>query len=134
GNPDWSKEEMFANPLLRNDYIVELNQLISVWTVEHTAQEINKLALDYGVPCSQVRSIKDLVDDEQLAFRQFWQEADHPVAGKLKYPGPPFKLSATPGGVKQAAPTLGEHNETVYCRMLGFTRKDLVRMRQAGVI
>ena len=29
GDPDWSKEEMFANPLLRNDYIVELNQLIT---------------------------------------------------------------------------------------------------------
>jgi crotonobetainyl-CoA:carnitine CoA-transferase CaiB-like acyl-CoA transferase len=134
GNPDWSKEEMFANPLLRNDYIVELNQLISVWTVEHTTQEINELALKYGVPCSQVRSIKDLVNDEQLVFRQFWQEVDHPVAGKLKYPGPPFKLSATPGIIQRAAPLLGEHNEKVYCQMLGYTRKELVRMRQAGII
>jgi crotonobetainyl-CoA:carnitine CoA-transferase CaiB-like acyl-CoA transferase len=134
GNPDWSKEEMFANPLLRNDYIVELNQLISVWTVDHTTQEINELALKYGVPCSQVRSIKDLVNDEQLVFRQFWQEVDHPVAGKLKYPGPPFKLSATPGIIQRAAPMLGEHNEKVYCQMLGYSRKELVRMRQAGII
>ena len=134
GNPDWSKEEMFANPLLRNDYIVELNQLITVWTEEHTTQEINNLALKYGVPCSQVRSIKDLVDDEQLSFRQFWQEADHPVAGKLRYPGPPFKLSATPGIIQRPAPLLGEHNEKIYCQMLGYSRKDLVRMRQAGII
>jgi crotonobetainyl-CoA:carnitine CoA-transferase CaiB-like acyl-CoA transferase len=134
GNPDWAQEEMFANPLLRNDYIVELNQLISVWTLEHSAEEINSLAQDYGVPCSQVRSVKEFVEDEQLAFREFWQEIEHPVAGKFKYPGPPFKSSATPGLLERPAPLLGEHNEKVYCQILGYSRTDLVKLRQAGVI
>jgi CoA:oxalate CoA-transferase len=134
GNPDWSKEEMFANPLLRGDYIVELNQLITVWTLEHTAGEINDLALHHGVPCSLVRSVKELVEDDQLAFRKFWQEVQHPVAGKIKYPGPPFAMSATPGKIERAAPLLGEHNEQVYCGMLGYSRQDLVKMRQAGII
>jgi CoA:oxalate CoA-transferase len=134
GDPAWSKEEMFANPLLRNQYIVELNQLITAWTQEHTAQEINDLAIVQGVPCSLVRSIKDLVNDEQLAYRQFWQVVDHPVAGKFKYPGPPFKHSATPGKIERPAPLLGEHNDKVYSGMLGYSRMDLVRMRQAGVI
>jgi CoA:oxalate CoA-transferase len=134
GDPGWSTEEMFANPLLRNDYIVELNQLISAWTMEHTAEEINELAMANGVPCSLVRSVKDLVDDEQLTYREFWQEADHPAAGKLRYPGAPFKLSATPGKIERAAPLLGQHNEKVLCGMLGFSREDLVRMRQGGII
>jgi crotonobetainyl-CoA:carnitine CoA-transferase CaiB-like acyl-CoA transferase len=134
GDPDWSTEEMFANPLLRNDYIVELNQLITVWTLEHTAHEINELALAQGVPCSLVRSVKDLVEDEQLAFRDFWHEAPHSQAGSLKYPGAPFRLSATPGKIERAAPLLGEHNEEVYCGLLGYSRQDLVRMRQAGII
>ncbi len=134
GNPDWSTEEMFANPLQRDAYIVELNQLITVWTLEHTANEINDLAIVHGVPCSLVRSVKDLVEDEQLEFRKFWQEADHAGIGRLKYPGAPFKLSATPGKIERAAPLLGEHNEKVYCGMLGYSRQDLVKMRQAGVI
>jgi CoA:oxalate CoA-transferase len=134
GDPDWSREEMFANPLLRNDYIVELNQLISVWTEEHTAQEINDLALIHEVPCNRVRSINELVNDEQLSFRHFWQEVEHPVAGKIRYPGPPFALSATPGKLERPAPLLGEHNAKVYCQMLGYSRKDLVKLRQAGVI
>ena len=116
GDPDWSREEMFANPLLRNDYIVELNQLITVWTMEHTAKEINELAIVHGVPCSLVRSVRDLVNDEQLAFRKFWQEVDHPCRGKIKYPGSPFQLSVTPGKIERPAPLLGEHNEKVYCR------------------
>ena len=134
GDPDWSKEEMFANPLLRNNYIVELNQLITAWTMEYTAEEINALALEQGVPCSLVRSVKDLVADEQLAFRNFWQEIDHAVAGKLKYPGAPFKLSATPAAIERPAPLLGEHNEMVYCNMLKYGREELMKMKLAGTI
>jgi len=134
GDPDWSKEPMFADPLQRNSYIVELNQLITVWTMEHTAAEINAMALQYGVPCSLVRNIKDLANDEQLAFREFWQELDHEIAGKLKYPGAPFRLSATPAAIERPAPLLGQHNEKVYCEMLGYSREKLVRMRQLGII
>jgi CoA:oxalate CoA-transferase len=134
GDPEWSREEMFANPLLRNDYIVELNQLITVWTLEHKGEEIVELALKYGVPCSTVRSVGDLVKDEQLDFRQFWQEVEHSAAGKIKYPGPPFKHSETPGKIERPAPFLGEHNEKIICGMLGYERKDLVRMRQMGIV
>ena len=132
GNPGWAQEELFANPLTRNDYIGELNQLISLWTAEYTAEEINSMALKYGVPCSLVRSVKDLVNDEQLEYREFWQEVEHPVAGKIKYPGPPTRFSATPGIIERPAPLLGEHNQKVYCGMLGYSRQDLVKLRQAG--
>jgi CoA:oxalate CoA-transferase len=134
GDPDWSKEEMFANPLLRNDYIVELNQLITTWTIEHSGQEIVDLALKFGVPCSTVRSVSDLVKDEQLDFRHFWQEVEHAVAGKIKYPGAPFKHSETPAMIDQPAPLLGDYNEKAICGILGYSRQDLVRMRQMGII
>jgi CoA:oxalate CoA-transferase len=134
GDPEWSKEEMFANPLQRNSYIVELNQLITSWTMEHTAEEINSLALAHGVPCSLVRSVRDLVNDEQLAFRDFWREIEHSVAGKIRYPGAPFRLSATPPAIERPAPLLGEHNEKVFCGMLHYSREQLVRMRQGGII
>jgi crotonobetainyl-CoA:carnitine CoA-transferase CaiB-like acyl-CoA transferase len=134
GDPDWSKEEMFANPLMRNNYIVELNQLITAWTMEHTAEEINALALQQGVPCSLVRSVKDLVTDEQLAYRNFWREIDHPIAGKLKYPGAPFKLSATPAAIERPAPLLGEHNDIVYGEILKYSPEQLAKMKKAGII
>ncbi len=134
GDPEWSTEPMFADPLQRGNYIVELNMLITAWTMEHTAEEINSLALEHGVPCSLVRSVKGLIDDEQLVFRDFWKEIEHPVAGKIKYPGAPFQLSGTPAAIERPAPLLGQHNEEVYCGMLHYTREQLVRMRQGGII
>ena len=78
--------------------------------------------------------MKQLEVDEQLTARDFFIEIEHPEAGTLKYPGAPYKLSATPWRMKSPAPLLGEGNEYVYCQTLGYTRQDLVKMRQAGVI
>jgi len=112
----------------------EFNRLVTAWTMEHTAEEINQAAIAKGVPCSPVRSVEELVNDEQLAFREFFVEIDHPVAGRLRYPGAPYKLSATPWKAERPAPLLGQHNGQVYRQMLGYRRPDLARMRQAGVI
>jgi CoA:oxalate CoA-transferase len=134
GDPDWSKEEIFMNPGTRQDYMPEFNRFVSLWTMERTMKEIDDLAIKFDVPCSPVRSVKDLVEDEQLEYRNFWVELDHLEAGKLKYPGAPYKLSGTPWKTEHPAPLLGQHNEEVYCHMLGYSRPDLVKMRQAGVI
>jgi CoA:oxalate CoA-transferase len=50
------------------------------------------------------------------------------------YPGAPFSLSATPAKIERPAPLLGEDNEKVYCQMMGYSRQDLVKLRQAGII
>jgi hypothetical protein len=34
----------------------------------------------------------------------------------------------------ERAPLLGEHNEEIYCGRLGYTKEDLVKFRQTGVI
>ncbi len=97
-------------------------------------QEIDDLAMKFGVPCSPVRSVKDVANDVQLAYRNFWVELNHPIAGKLKYPGAPYQMGVTPWKATRPAPLLGEQNEKVYCQMLGYSRQDLVKMRQMGVI
>jgi crotonobetainyl-CoA:carnitine CoA-transferase CaiB-like acyl-CoA transferase len=134
GDPEWSKEEIFMNPGTRQDYMPEFNRFVSLWTMEHTMKEIDDLTIKFDVPCSPVRSVKDLVEDEQLAYRNFWVELSHPEAGQMRYPGAPYKLSGTPWKTERPAPLLGQHNEEIYCGMLGYSRQDLVRMRQAGVI
>jgi crotonobetainyl-CoA:carnitine CoA-transferase CaiB-like acyl-CoA transferase len=134
GNPDWASREPFNNPATRSRHSSECIKLIEEWTGQRTAAEVNKAAVVAGVPCSPVRTVKDVVEDEQLASRHYFTEIDHPVAGKIKYPGAPYKLSGTPWEVTRPAPLLGQHNEDVYCGLLGYKRADLVRMRQSGII
>jgi crotonobetainyl-CoA:carnitine CoA-transferase CaiB-like acyl-CoA transferase len=112
----------------------DFNRLMLLWTLEYTMSEIEKNGAAFGVPVAPIRSVSELVKDAQLAYRNFFVEIEHPAAGTLKYPGAPYKLSATPWEIQNRAPLLGENNEDVYCKMLGYSRSDLVKMRQAGVI
>ena len=70
-----------------------------------------------------IQSVKEAVNSELLAARDFFVEVDHKEAGRVKFPGAPYKLSETPWRVKRPAPMLGEHNDEVYCKMLGYSRQ-----------
>jgi crotonobetainyl-CoA:carnitine CoA-transferase CaiB-like acyl-CoA transferase len=96
--------------------------------------EIDRLGIEYDVPLAPVRTVREVVNDEQLAYRNFFVEIDHPATGRFKYPGAPYKLSATPWHVKRPAPLLGEHNEEVYGSVLGYSRRELAAMKKAGII
>ncbi|OGO36146.1 MAG: hypothetical protein A2147_08875 [Chloroflexi bacterium RBG_16_57_8] len=134
GNPDWANTEIFQDRNQLQQHMDEFNALVTVWTSEHTSAEVEQASIDHGVPCSSVRNPGDVVRDEQLAFRKFFVEFEHPVAGKLKYPGAPYKLSATPWSARIPAPLLGEHNRQVYGEMLGYSAQGLLKLEQAGVI
>jgi crotonobetainyl-CoA:carnitine CoA-transferase CaiB-like acyl-CoA transferase len=134
GNPDWANTELFLDPNQRMKHMEEFNALVGAWTSEHTSAEIEHASIEFGVPCSPVRTPRDVLNDEQLAFRNFFGELDHPEAGRLKYPGAPYKFSATPWSARQPAPLLGQHNLELYGGMLGYSSQDIVRLEQTGVI
>jgi len=85
------------------------------------------------LPIGAVYSIDEAFADPHLQARGFWQDVEHPVAGTYRYPGPPFRMSTYdwPFG---PAPTLGQHNEEIYCGQLGYTQDELVRLRQSNII
>jgi crotonobetainyl-CoA:carnitine CoA-transferase CaiB-like acyl-CoA transferase len=44
------------------------------------------------------------------------------------------RLSATPGEVRWAGPTLGQHNEEIYRGLLGISAAELEDLRQSKVV
>ncbi len=134
GNPDWARSEICRDPASRRDNADVIWLMITEWTSEHTTEEIMEAAQGKRLPITPIQTAKEVINSEQLAARDFFIEIDHRETGRLKYPGAPYKLSGTAWGIKRPAPILGEHNEEVYCQMLGYSRQDLVKMRQAGVI
>ena len=80
-----------------------------------------------------INTTEDLLSEPQFQERGFWEEADHPVVGRLTYPGKPAISSELPWKIRRPAPLLGEHNKEVYAS-LGYTRQDLVKLREGGII
>jgi CoA:oxalate CoA-transferase len=132
GKPELQDDPLFAKPGARMAEPEKFDALIIPWLKDRNKWEITKEAQELRMAFTPVLSPRELLDDEQLKARDFFARADHPVMGKVTYPGAPAKLSETPwrGG---KAPLLGEHNEEVYGR-LGYAKEELVRLRQQGVI
>jgi crotonobetainyl-CoA:carnitine CoA-transferase CaiB-like acyl-CoA transferase len=61
-------------------------------------------------------------------------EVEHDRLGPLSVAGIPAKLSATPGEVRRAAPTLGEHTAEVLAEICGLGPEDVDGLRAAGVV
>jgi len=134
GNPEWADNELFQDRFLRAEYADALVPLLTEWTMQHTKDEIFKMCQEAHIPVGPSYSSEDVVNSEHLNERKYFVEMDHPEMGGAKYPGAPYRLSVTPWQIGRHAPSLGEHNEEIYCHRLGYSKEDLVRMRQAGVI
>lgn len=134
GKPEWTESELFANRFARADYADALIPLLSEFTLEHTKEELFKTGQAAHVPLAPAYTSEEVVNNDHLAARNYFVEIDHPVIGKAKYPGAPYRLSETPWKINACAPLLGEHNEKIYCGRLGYDTLDLIKLRQSGVI
>ena len=134
GNPEWAEDERFKDRASRMQNAQVLLPLIEEWTKQRTKDEIIAPSQAKGVPSLPVNTIADAMNSPQLADRGFFVDIDHPEVGKARYPGPPHRFSSIPWRVERPAPLLGQHNEEVYCGHLGYSKEELVKLRETGVI
>ena len=145
GRPDLPEDPRFATrEAQRQPENAEAfdNEFLLPWLKKRSSRQAWADAQAAGVLSGPVLTLDQVLEDEHFRGRGMWAELDHPVVGRLAYPGRPFimgespsLLSEPPGaGGPRPAPTLGQHNIEVYCDMLGYSRHDLVRLRNAGVI
>jgi len=121
-------------PSLQGELPKELDdKLLGVLKEWNKFDYFNK-AMSAGWVTAVVQTSEDLVNCPQLAERDFYTEVEHPVIGKINMPGEVFRLPKSPWSMRFPAPLLGQHNEAIYCDELGYSKNDLVMLRQQGVI
>jgi crotonobetainyl-CoA:carnitine CoA-transferase CaiB-like acyl-CoA transferase len=134
GSPEWGAQEPFTTQAGRSANYPALRDKLAAWASNYTAQEVFDIVQAQLSACAPAQTAEQFFNSPQTKSRNFLVEIDHPKAGKLKYPGFPYKFSNAAPEAKKPAPLLGQHNEQVYCGRLNYTKQDLVKLRQAGVI
>jgi crotonobetainyl-CoA:carnitine CoA-transferase CaiB-like acyl-CoA transferase len=100
---------------------------------QRTRAEWTTALVPAGVPCGPVRAVDEVLADPQLAARDMIQHVRHATAGSIPLLGFPIKLSATPGAIRRAPPTLGQDTVAVL-RELGFDGEQIDALRASGAI
>ncbi|MDD5038808.1 MAG: CoA transferase [Dehalococcoidales bacterium] len=131
---DWATGDLYKDRWSRNANWDSLEPAIMEGLAKLTREEIIQAGREKHFPIGPLNTAEDVVKSEQLASRGFFVDIEHPEVGKIRLPGLPSQMSQTPWQVSRPAPLLGQHNEEILCHRLGYSKADLVRMRQAGII
>jgi crotonobetainyl-CoA:carnitine CoA-transferase CaiB-like acyl-CoA transferase len=133
GRPEWGEREPFNTQAGRSANYAELKRRLGEWAKNYTAQEVFEKVQYYKSACAPAYTAEEFFHSPQTVARKYLVEIDHPIAGKLQYPGLPYQFSDASQDTRRPAPVLGQHNEEVFGR-LGYTKEDSVKLKQAGVI
>ena len=128
-------DPMFEGPSANR---IPYRELLDLWIGDFAArfrvQEIYREGQARHLAFTPVNSATALAADEQLAAREHFVEIEHPRAGRLRYPGAPYRHAGTPWRAARPAPGAGEHNDEIYGGELGVPAQTLRAWRERGVI
>ena len=86
------------------------------------------------VNATAVHNDLDALADEHLAARDWFRELTMEGVGTHRYPGYLWKMLRTPDEVRSPPVRLGEHNESIYLDLLGYSRADYDALVAKGLV
>ena len=134
GLPSWARDPAFASAAGRRAHEDLIDDRLAAWCADRSADDIVATLWDADVPVAKVMQPHRQTELEQLAFRGFFEEVDHPVNGRAKLSTVPIRFSGGPSRFhRSSAPTLGQHNEALLSE-LGLTAAEIAELEADGII
>lgn len=130
GDPALATHARYATHAARGENQAELDNLIAGWTATRDEGEILAQMEEHGVPAGRIYTAEDMIADEHFQARQSIVSVKDPEIGEIPMQSVFPRLSRTPGSIRWPGPLLGEHNEAVLGRLLGFSRKEIQNIQQ----
>lgn len=135
GEPAWAMDPALETRDGRRAAHDAIDARLRSWTRPRDRAELVAELRSLGIPASEVASPCRLIEtNPQLRARRYFETPEHPVVGAMPLPSLPFRQTAIDRWLRTPAPTLGQHNETVLCDLLGLPREELRDLEAQGVI
>lgn len=124
GNPEWSRDPRFQEPMDRMTYWDEIEPHFVAWCLEHTKTEIFHESQANHVPVFPCYSVAELLTDEQQIARAFFIDmpGDKPEE-VIKVPGAVIHLDKTPWVPDFEPPAVGADTTEFRNRYRGQVRQ-----------
>ncbi|QKW35555.1 CoA transferase [Actinomadura sp. NAK00032] len=134
GRPDLAGDPGLATRAGRAADAARVDEAVAAWAAGVDVATAVAVLRAAGVPAARVTPARDVLDDEHLRARGFWEHVRHPVAGEFRSTGLPFGSRTVPSGwVRDAAPLFGAHNREVLAE-LGLGEREIAALEEDGII
>ena len=128
-------DERFLSRAGRLEFADEVDAYMLPFLIDNNKLDIFKAGQEAGLGFSFVATMQDILQMEQLLDRDYFVELEHPVAGKLTYPGAPIMPEkGVNAWVFRRAPLLGEHTSQALNSWLGYSNDQVSELIQAGIL
>lgn len=134
GLPELIDDERFETGPKRTRHHAMLEPVLSAAFAKRTTADWYADLLAAGIPCGPVNTVPDVVNDEQVRFRESIKPVTHPVAGTIPLPETPVRLSRSETGIKGPPPSMGADTESVLGSWLGLSADEVAALEARRVV
>ena len=133
-HPPWATDPTLSTAAGRRAHHDLIDEQLAAWCQDRSGDDIVATLWDAGVPVAKVMQPHRQTELDQLAFRGFFEEVDHPVNGRAQaqHRAGAVLRRARPIHT-QPAPLLGQHNHELLAE-LGLTAAEIADLEADGVI
>jgi CoA:oxalate CoA-transferase len=132
GHPEWILDPRFALYPDRRSHWGAFVDLLETWSTTLSTAACQAAFDTEGVPSSPYRTVKEVLDDPQLAHREALAEVQD-KGGSFKVLNPPFRLSAAQVRVPPFSASLGEQTREIL-ELAGFVQDEIEKMLAAKIV
>lgn len=134
GEPELGTDARFSSPHARRENHEQVEEAVSRWVRNRSRQELWRVLGEIGLSSAPVLSVAEVLEDTHLAERGAFVTVQHPTAGDVQLLAPWIRMSRTAPAIDRPAPLVGQHNEEVFCGLLGLDTDEYAEMVRSGVI
>jgi crotonobetainyl-CoA:carnitine CoA-transferase CaiB-like acyl-CoA transferase len=134
GMEELQDDPRFSNNTRRIENRQALSGIIDQKMAGKTVEEWIPLFDQAGIPCGPINAFDRVFSDPQILHMGLVKEVEHPHYGRVKMVGPPATFSESAVGIQSPPPMLGEHNQEILTRLLGYADDQVAALKDRGVI
>jgi len=131
GRQDWLTDKRFEKYQDRRINWGVLMDELEKWSTTLPTEEVQAIFDRHGVPSSPYRTVKEAMEDPQLAHRHSLAKV-HDNGGTFLALNPPFRMTASRAAARDHVAALGEHSAAVL-REAGYTDAEIAALAAEGV-
>ena len=118
----WMGNEVLKEPLWEDRAFRYANQDLIIDAMEEFVggfglDEFVAAAQERGLSAIPINTLQGVVESPKNRARSWFAEGDHPLVGRHRFPGAPYRMSETPWRIRRPAPLLGQHSQEILAEL-----------------